>query len=82
MKAHHILNMFLNMNEIEKIRENLLLHVTLIQEAAKRFFKTAEGNYGAGDVFLGITVPNLRKIAKIYKDIELLVIRRVASVKI
>lgn len=81
MKAHHILNMFLNMNEIEKIRKNLLLHVTLTQESAKRFFKTAEGNYGADDVFLGITVPNVRKIAKIYKDIELLVIEELLQSK-
>jgi len=33
-------------------------------EGAARFFKTAPGQYGAGDKFLGITVPVLRKIAR------------------
>ena len=40
-------------------------------KAALRFFKTAPGDYGHGDQFLGITVPEQRKISKQFKTIPL-----------
>ena len=37
----------------------------------QKFFQTAPGQYGEGDVFLGLTVPQVRMVAKEYKAISL-----------
>lgn len=60
------------MNRIAKIKQEINSAGNL--EKAKilqRFFKTGKGEYGEGDVFLGITVPESRKLARQYKDLTL-----------
>jgi len=47
-----------------------------------RFFKTEKGQYGEGDIFLGITVPDQRKVSKEYPKLRLNEIHELLSSKI
>lgn len=47
----------------------------------QKFFKTGKGEYGEGDLFIGVTVPEIRKIAKNY-DLELKEIKELLKSKV
>lgn len=43
------------------------------------FFKTGEGQYGAGDVFIGVRVPQTRAVCKEFKDLPLPEIKKLLA---
>jgi 3-methyladenine DNA glycosylase AlkD len=69
-----------NLKELEKV----------IQKAAdperaknlQRFFKTGKGEYGEGDIFLGIVVPIQRKISKEFSNLSIDEIQELLNSKI
>lgn len=49
------------------------LHALADPDRAKqlsRYFKTGPGDYAAGDIFIGVTVPVMRKIAQQFRDLS------------
>jgi len=55
------------MKNIKKRLEQLASRETA--EILQKFFKTGPGEYGEGDIFIGVRVPDLRKLAKEFQDI-------------
>ena len=56
------------MKASEEIRE---LANEEIAKHSLRFFKTDKGQYGFGDIFLGVRAPKIRSIAKKHIDISI-----------
>jgi 3-methyladenine DNA glycosylase AlkD len=47
-----------------------------------RYFKTGKGEYGEGDIFIGLTVPQIRNVAKNYKELPLTELQKIIVSKI
>ncbi|MFH1307953.1 MAG: DNA alkylation repair protein [archaeon] len=71
------------MNNLENLKVELRQFAN--PERAKAslwFFKTGKGEYGEGDVFIGISGTDQRKIAKQYKDLKLEEIQELLNSKL
>ncbi len=47
-----------------------------------RFFKTGKGQYGEGDVFIGVTVPQIRTTVKVFQELPLSEVEKLLDHKI
>ena len=57
---------------LTQLKKNLLnLKNPQKAEIMRGFFKTGKGQYGEGDIFLGVSVPDQRKIAKKYPNLSI-----------
>lgn len=72
------------MKSVDDIKQALeILSISEKAEFFPKFFKTGKGEYGEGDVFIGVTVPDQRSVAKeFYNKISLEELGELLSSKI
>jgi 3-methyladenine DNA glycosylase AlkD len=64
-----------DINNMSKVTEAIERELRAVSDEEKRiilprFFKTGKGEYGEGDKFLGVVVPNIRSVATCYMDVD------------
>lgn len=65
------------MSELNKLRQDLRRYSSPAQaKILSKFFKTGPGEYGEGDVFIGVKVPHSRLVAKKYFTLKLKELRK------
>lgn len=52
------------------------------KETNEWFFKTGKGEYGEGDIFIGIRVPDIRKVTKKFADVDFKILQELLYSKI
>lgn len=68
------------MSTFTEITQELEHYIDPVKKAyLPRFFKTGIGQYGEGDRFLGIVVPNIRSVAKRHKNASFDVVEELIS---
>lgn len=71
------------MDSLNKVKKDLKRFAdTKRAKISQGFFKTGKGQYGEGDIFIGVIVPNIRKVAKENYKINLLEIGKLLRSKI
>lgn len=69
-------------NQVTELKQELLSLATPQRaEASEWFFKTGPGEYGEGDIFVGITMPDIRKTVREYIDLPLSEVEQLLSSK-
>ncbi|MBI4100616.1 DNA alkylation repair protein [Candidatus Microgenomates bacterium] len=72
-----------NLQSLENLKSSLLkLKNPQKAKLLSRFFKTGDGEYGQGDIFLGLTVPQQRQVAKNHSHLTLSDLQNLLSSKI
>lgn len=73
----------MKINRVLEIQKDLKsLSYPIRAEICRKFFQTKKGQYGEGDIFIGVTVPDARKVAKKYGDLNFSEIKKLLHSKI